>query len=222
MKSRPYSPRNHSLEGLALTPSCPEALVLLLHGYGANGADLMTLGEVVNARLPSVGFIAPDGPGRLPFGANSRYWFELDARLQMADLDRGVQGARPLLIDYIDALLNDFKLPAEKMLLLGFSQGGMMALEIAPRLERPLGHVMSLSSLLVGAERLPGELKSRPPIFLGHGTTDPVVPFSALSQGERVLKAHGFTVAAQAYQGVGHGIPSQAIETLANLAQTLI
>ena len=221
MSVQPYRPRNHELEGWVLAPSEPTALVVFLHGFGANGADLMGLGELLAPQLPSVGFIAPDAPGRLPFGANSRFWFPLNPDLKTEDLDRGVQQARPLVSSYLEAVLHDFGLPPEKLILVGFSQGCMMALEVAPRLDVTLGHVMGLSGALAGADRLADEVKAKPPVYLGHGREDPVVPFGALDRASTALQAQGFDVEAEAYDGVGHNIPNQALQKLFTLAQDL-
>lgn len=221
MQPRAYTPTHDSLSGLVLSPTRPEALVLFLHGYGANGADLMGIGQALAPHLPSVGFIAPDAPGQLPFGYNARAWFDLDADLRAEDLDKGAQGVRPLVARYISAVLHDFDLPTSKLMLVGFSQGGMMALEVAPRLEHDLGHVISLSGRLVGADRLANELTARPPIFLGHGTADQVVPFSSLEFSSQALRGAGLSVETAAYDGIGHGIPPQAIETIRDLALAL-
>lgn len=218
---RAYTPANHDLEGLVLSPASPKALVMFLHGFGANGADLMGIGQAIAPHLPEVGFVAPDAPGRLPFGANSRFWFPLDPDLKAEDLDRGVQQARPLVADYINAVLHDFDLPAEKLLLVGFSQGCMMALEVAPRLQTPIGQVMGLSGALAGANRLAAEVISRPPVFLGHGTADPVVPFGAMERAQTALESADFAVTTAAYEGVAHGIPHEAIQSLFAFAQGL-
>ena len=218
---RAYTPINHDLEGLALSPAQPKALVLFLHGFGANGADLMGIGQALAPHLPEIGFVAPDAPGRLPFGPNSRFWFPLTPDLKPEDLDRGVQQARPLVADYIKAVLHDFDMPADKLLLVGFSQGCMIALETAPRLDTPVGQVMGLSGALAGEERLANEAISRPPIFLGHGTADPVVPFAAMDRAKNALESADFDVTSAAYEGVGHGIPNEAIQTLATFAQGL-
>ena len=181
----------------------------------------MGLGQVLAPQLPEVGFVSPDAPGRLAFGNNSRFWFPLTPDLKPEELDQGVQKARPLVADYVKAVLDDFNLPPEQLLLLGFSQGCMVALEVAPRLAAPVGQVMGLSGGLAGADRLADEVVSRPPIFLGHGTADPVVPFAALGQAERTLRKADFAVTSEAYQGLGHSIGNEAIERLASFAQAL-
>ena len=96
-----------------------------------------------------------------------------------------------------------------------------MALETSLRLEAPVGQVMSLSGALVGADRLGEEVTARPPLFLGHGTADPVVPFASLSLAAQALGNVGITAQTQAYEGVGHGIPPGAIEQMAALALNL-
>ena len=214
MTARPFTPSGSSLSGLYAGPSQPDTLVLFLHGYGANAADLMGIGRQLASHLPKTGFLAPDAPKTLPFGAQARAWFDLDARLDPADLDRGVQAARPLVLDYLSAALRSFDLRAQNLLVCGFSQGCMMALEACPRFAQPVGQVMGLSGALAGPDRLTQEVVSRSPIFLGHGTADPVVPFAAQALAQAALTKAGFGVEVAAYAGVGHGIPPEAIRTL--------
>lgn len=209
-----FTPHGSSLSGLVLSPTNPKSLVLFLHGYGANGADLLGIGQQLSPHMPSVGFVAPDAPQKLAFGHNSRAWFELGASLAPEDIDYGVQEARPVLVEYVNALLHTFDLPAKKLLICGFSQGCMLALEVAPRLPEPVGQVIGLSGALAGADRLAGEIVSCPPIFLGHGMEDNVVPFAAQEAAVTALKAHNFLVESKSYEGVGHGIPSAALQTL--------
>lgn len=222
MPARAYRPPKTDLNGLYLGPDAPRALTLFLHGYGANGADLLGLGQMLAPQLTSMGFVAPDAPQRLPFGPNAFSWFDLDPELRMEQLDQGVQQVRSLVMGYIESLLQDFDVPAQRLLLCGFSQGCMVALEVAPRLAEPLGHVVGLSGALVGVPRLQREVLSRPPIFLGHGRADPVVPFASLDRSALALREAGFTVETAGYEGIGHGISPEAIATLTQLARALV
>ena len=220
MTSRAYTPTNHTLSGLYKGPAKPDRLAIFLHGYGANGADLMGIGEALAEHLPTTGFIAPDAPGELPGMASARQWFPL-TNLSPAELDVGVQGVRPLVSDYISAALHDFDLGYDRLVLMGFSQGCMMALEVAPRLPEAVGHVVGFSGALAGPERLESEVVSRPPIFLGHGDADQVVPFAAMGLAASTLEGTGFTVETAAYRGLGHGIDQQGMRTLFEMLKGL-
>lgn len=194
--------------------------VVFLHGYGSNGDDLIGLAPFFAQALPDAAFYSPNAPEPWEGGGfGGRQWFTLvgyDPELlrgtpaAAADMDRaffdGATRSAVVLNQYLDKILQDLKLPASKLAVIGFSQGTMMALHTVPRRATPIGGVVGFSGALVGAERLPNEVKSRPPFLLIHGDADPVVPVQALSNVEKALKSAQIPYESHIMRGLEHGI----------------
>jgi phospholipase/carboxylesterase len=184
------------------------ALVVFLHGYGADGADLLGLADVLAPHLPGVAFAAPDAPEPCrgnPFG---RQWFPipwLDGSSEAAAA-AGLAAAAADLNAFLDARLAEEGLSPDRLALVGFSQGAMMALEVAPRRAAAVAGVVAISGRLLAPERLAAEVVVRPPVLLIHGDADEVVPFASMGQAGRALDAAGFEVHGHVMRGTGHGI----------------
>ncbi|MDX5383880.1 MAG: prolyl oligopeptidase family serine peptidase [Rhodobacterales bacterium] len=185
------------------------SVVVFLHGYGANGADLLGLADPLGEHLPDTLFIAPDAPeacAGAPFGYQ---WFPIpwiDGSSE-EEAARGLQAAVEDLNAFLDGILVDEDLLPEQMVLLGFSQGSMMSLHVAPRREDPIAGVIAFSGRLLQPELLPDETVSRMPVLLVHGDADDVVPVQSLPQAAQALQDAGFTeVFAHIMKGTAHGI----------------
>lgn len=185
------------------------SVVVFLHGYGANGADLLGLADPLGEHLPDTLFLAPDAPeacAGAPFGFQ---WFPIpwiDGSSE-EEAARGMQAAVEDLNAFLDGILVDEDLLPEQMVLLGFSQGSMMSLHVAPRREDPVAGVIAFSGRLLQPEVLPDEVVSRMPILLVHGDADDVVPVQSLPQAAQALQDAGFTeVFAHIMKGTAHGI----------------
>jgi phospholipase/carboxylesterase len=185
------------------------SVVVFLHGYGANGADLLGLADPLAEHLPDTLFVAPDAPESCagsPFGFQ---WFPIpwiDGSSE-EEAARGLHAAASDLNAFLDALLVDEDLLPEQMVLFGFSQGTMMSLHVAPRREDPLGGVIAFSGRLLEPDLLPDETISRMPVLLVHGDADDVVPVQSLPQAAQALQDAGFTdVYAHIMKGTAHGI----------------
>ena len=183
-------------------------LVLFLHGYGADGADLLGLADPLAPHLPGVAFAAPDAPQPCrgtPFG---RQWFPipwLDGSPQ-ALADAGLDQSGADLNLFIDERMAAVGVGPGQTALVGFSQGTMMALHVALRRAEPLAGVVGFSGRLLRPERLAAEISSRPPVLLAHGDADPVVPYADMAAASAVLKASGVAVASHTSKGMAHGI----------------
>lgn len=183
-------------------------LVVFLHGWGANGADLFGLVPHFQQALPGAHFAAPNGPetcDMAPPGMESYQWFGLEDRSAAAMLD-GAEAARPRLDAYLDAKLDSLGLGPDKLALFGFSQGTMLALHTALRRPQPIAALVGFSGLLIGAETLAQQLSARPPVLLVHGEADEVVPFALMAPAAEAMQAAGVAVETMARPGVGHGI----------------
>lgn len=206
---------NYQLEGPALMPASggkPQELVILLHGLGADGLDLLGIGEALNECLPHARFVAPNAPfpcDMAPFGFQ---WFSL-RDLSPQSLWDGVSQAEPKLQMFIDHELKRSGLSDDRLILIGFSQGAMMALHTALRRPKPCAAVIGFSGALIGEEHLSdARVVSKPPICLVHGEEDPVVPFAALGAAEAALARHGCDVEAHPRPGLGHAIEPGGVD----------
>ncbi|PKP71188.1 MAG: phospholipase [Alphaproteobacteria bacterium HGW-Alphaproteobacteria-4] len=185
-----------------------KSAVVFLHGYGADGADLLGLADPLAPHLPDTLFIAPDAPEPCAGNPFGRQWFpipRLDGSSQ-ADSEDGFDRATNDLQAFLDTLLEDSSLTPSQILLFGFSQGSMMALHVAPRRAAPIAGVVAFSGRLLRPERLAAELRARPPVLLVHGDADPMVDFAEMGRAGDALVAAGFDTFAHVMRGTGHGI----------------
>lgn len=188
------------------TGTAPDALVVLVHGFGADGNDLIDLGAMWAEAVPGALFVAPHAPqpsDGMPFG---RQWFPLWDR-SLAQLTAGVQGAAAALGGFVAAEVARLALPPGRVALMGFSQGAMTVLEAGLRGAVPdTACVLAYSGGLIGAETLAANLAARPPVLLVHGEADEVVPAAATRAAEAALAAAGVPVRALYRPGLGHGL----------------
>jgi phospholipase/carboxylesterase len=190
-------------------------LVVFLHGYGADGNDLIEIGRAWQPLLPETAFVSPHAPepcGQAPTG---RQWFNLTFRTPNERWD-GSRKAAPGLERFLDAELARLKLPPQALALVGFSQGTMMALHVGLRRAVPLAAIVGYSGLFVlpdDAEpaTVAAEIKARPPVLLVHGDQDQLIPPQALLQSAQDLAALEVPVEWHMSSGVGHGIDQEGL-----------
>ncbi|MBN8997529.1 MAG: dienelactone hydrolase family protein [Rhizobiales bacterium] len=200
------------LDGPRLSPASgrPAAsLVVFLHGYGADGNDLIDIGRAWSNYLPDTAFASPHAPSPCDQAPMGRQWFPL----AMGDPHRiwqGVQSAAPALDAFLDAELKRLGLGDAHLALVGFSQGTMMALHVGLRRRARIAGIVGYSGYLAGAEDL-GETVNRPPILLVHGDADQVVPVIALHGAAEALGRAGFPVEWHVSPGLAHGIDEQGL-----------
>jgi phospholipase/carboxylesterase len=187
-------------------------LVVFVHGYGADGNDLISLGQHWSGILPDAAFISPNAPEPCPgnpFGG--RQWFPLTLRDQ-DERWRGVQQAGPDLDAFLDDELATLSLADENLALVGFSQGTMMALHVGLRRKKPMAGIVGFSGLLVEPGRLEADLTARPPILLVHGAEDDVIPVEAIHHARQALAGAGLQVEWHVRPGLPHGIDPDGLE----------
>jgi len=192
----------------------PQQLVVLLHGVGADGHDLIDLAPQWAHALPHAAFSSPDAPAlydMIPPGVahHGRQWFSLADR-SPARMAEGVAGARAALDAFLDAELARLGLPPDAYALMGFSQGAMTALYAGLRRAVPPRAVLAYSGMLLAPERL-AETTARPPVLLVHGEADEVVPVAATRAAEAALRAHGVPVESLYVPRLGHGIDAAGL-----------
>ena len=187
-------------------------LVVLLHGLGGDGAAQMDLAPLLAEALPDAAFVAPDGPFPCDMAPSGRQWFSLLER-SSAVMMAGLRAAAPILDRYLDRQLAERGLGDDALALLGFSQGTMTALHVGLRRERRPAALVGFSGAVVEPERLPEEIRSRPPVLLIHGDADDVVDPGCLGVAEAGLAAVGVPVLAQLRPGLDHSIDGIGLAT---------
>jgi len=181
--------------------------VVLLHGYGADGADLLGLADPLAPHMPGTAFWAPDAPEPCAAAPMGRQWFPIpwiDGSSEAASMEAMARAAADLDA-FLDGVLAEEGLSPDRLALFGFSQGTMMALQVAPRRPEPVAGIAAFSGRLLAPERL-GEAVSRPPVLLLHGDADDVVPYAAMDEAAEHLAGAGFETATFTMPGTGHGI----------------
>jgi phospholipase/carboxylesterase len=201
-----------------------KSIVIFLHGFGADGSDLIGLAPELAPTLPDTVFYSPNAPHPCEMSPFGRQWFSLasydpeflrrDAHTMPTALKALAEGAREntaSLAGFIDEALMQHQLDAGKLALVGFSQGTMMALQLGPRYPQQLAGIVGFSGALLGHDTLAPEIVSRPPITLIHGSADPVVPVQASHMAQSVLTENGFDVSLHERPGLPHGIDGEGL-----------
>ncbi len=182
-----------------------DALVVMLHGLGADGNDLIGIAPVWAREMGSVAFASPHAPFPCDMAPFGRQWFSLQSR-DPADMLAGIRTAAPMLNAYLDAELERLGLGADKLALVGFSQGTMMSLYTALRRPAPIAGIVGYSGALIAGDLPDDPIAAKPPVLLVHGTADEIVPFGAMEAAQAGLTSAGVAVESIARPGLGHGI----------------
>ena len=194
------------IDGPRLAPKSgkADALVVFLHGYGADGNDLIDLGQQWQNWLPNAAFVSPHAPEPCGMSPMGRQWFPLTMR-DPSERWRGVVGARPVLDAFLDEELRKHNLTPDRLALVGFSQGTMMALHTGLRRSLSPAAILGYSGVLVGPEHLQ-EAAGKPNILLVHGDRDEVIPLDALFMSANALGEAEIACQWHLSFGIGHGI----------------
>jgi phospholipase/carboxylesterase len=196
-----------ALTGPTLAPLRGPAthLVVLVHGYGADGNDLIGLASHWQSLLPTVAFAAPNAPTPVP-GSAGYQWFPIQ-RIDPREMQTGVEASGPILEAYLEAELVRLNIAPENLALAGFSQGTMMALHVAPRRAVQPAAIVGFSGMLAG----PPPDGPVPPVLLTHGTADSVIPPQAMLAAAAELGLCGAAVQWHLAPGMGHGIDPEGL-----------
>ena len=196
-----------TLSGPMLAPASggpPRQAVVLLHGYGSDGADLIALGTHWRDLLPDALFVAPNAPQAAP-NPGGYQWFALDIdRIESRNI--GLPAVRPVVTAFLEALWAQTGLTARETLLVGFSQGAMVALHVGTGLDETLPGIIAFAGAFMPPASFPEQSSARPPICLVHGDSDNVVDPRLSAEAAEALRAAGFEVSYHVDRGVGHGI----------------
>jgi len=198
----------------------PNAVVVMLHGYGSDGNDLIGLAPYFAQSLPQAAFYSPHAPNPLEGGFGpGRQWFSLrtydpeamrrDPKVRAAKLATAHLGAEATLAavhKFLDQLIEHHGIAPNRLALLGFSQGTMVSLYVGLRRKQQLGGIVGFSGAVIAPDKLTAEIASRPPVLLVHGDVDPVVPVEMLYDAEAALTAANVPYEAHVIPGLEHGI----------------
>lgn len=197
------------IDGPRLPPRSgqPKQLVILAHGYGSNGDDLIGLAPYLSRYLPDAVFVSPNAPEGVPGYAGGYQWFPI-SRLDPVLMMQGVRGAAASLDRFIDAELQRYRVPASACALVGFSQGTMMSLHVGLRRREPLAAIVGFSGMLADAT----EKASTPPVLLVHGDRDDVIPVGALFASLEGLGRLQTPAMWRVTLGAGHTIAEAGLE----------
>ncbi len=182
-------------------------LVVFLHGYGANGDDLLSLSDEWRDDLPDAAFVSPNAPDVCDSFAGGFQWFQIRAvDRNTIEREKQVQNVTGTLNAFLDEQLKEWGVDESKLAVAGFSQGAMMAMYAMPRRKKPCAGVIAYSGMLIDAEGLKGEGIVKMPILAIHGDTDSVVIPQSLEYAEKGFSDAGFNIETMMRPGLGHGI----------------
>ncbi|HLN23767.1 MAG TPA: phospholipase [Patescibacteria group bacterium] len=185
-------------------------LVILLHGVGSDGDDLIALAPYFATRLPDAAFLAPHAPAPFDMAPMGRQWFSLQDRHPQKLLAEA-RAVAPVLNAFIDGNLAERGLTDNELVLIGFSQGTMMALHVGLRRPKPCAALLGYSGLLIAPDRLPDELTARPRVLLVHGEEDETVVPDFLPLAENALRLVGVPVLSLMCKNLGHSINDEGL-----------
>jgi phospholipase/carboxylesterase len=183
----------------------PKQIVLLLHGFGSSGTDMIALAPHWQEVLPDALFLAPHAPQKCGIMGAGYQWWGLSGFAPSA-LAAGALSAAPAIDAFIDRKLDEYGLTEANLAVVGFSQGTMMALHVSLRRTRAVAAVVGYSGMLTGAAELSHHDHAKPPVLLIHGTADAVVPIAAMHMAESELKRLGVPVTSHISYGVAHTV----------------
>lgn len=186
-------------------------LVILCHGVGSDGDDLISFAPYFQKILPDAVFVSPNAPFPFDGGPLGYQWFSLQDRSNDARAE-GVRTAAPILDAFIDQQLGAYGLSDKDMALVGFSQGTMMALHVGLRRRAACAGILGYSGMLVDPESLPEEMTSKPSVLLCHGQADDIVPFDFMPAALAALRQAGVNAEGMARPGLGHGLDDDCIK----------
>lgn len=212
---RPHPIQSNVLNGYCIEPNDNQPLkrmVLLLHGYGSNAKDLLSLAVPMQPALQNTVFISPNAPTPCAMNPMSGYeWFSIGNENPEVTLQE-MRQVSATLKEFIAEQLAHYKLDYRQLATVGFSQGTMVSLYTALRDQESYGAVLGYSGRLIDGESLTDELTQKPPVCLIHGDDDDVVPHSRLDEAVMYLKQHNIPHQAHTCQGLGHSISEEGLE----------
>lgn len=203
----------HLLNGpmLAAKSGKTDSVVVMLHGVGSNGRDLISLAPLLAEEFPSTTFISPNAPEEFFAGGDGFQWFTYYDRSH-AQIIEGLEKSSVIVATYLQELLDEYNIPANKLVLLGFSQGAMVSVHTGLTMQDDIAGVLAFSGGLLKVDISDFEVRSQPDICFIHGTADEVVPYEMSEMGANVLTKFGVHTEFHAIKSLGHSIDMECID----------
>ena len=204
---------------MSTTPA--KNLVIFLHGVGSRGIDLMPLAQAWQPSLPTAAFAAPDGPFAFDGGGSGRQWFGISG-ITEANRPQRIAAARPAFDDVLRGIIEQQGLlnRLDRVALVGFSQGAIMALDAIASGRWPVGAVVAYSDRL--ASPRPFTPTSLPRVLAVHGAADPVIPAANSTEAAAALRELGLDAHSHIFPGVGHTITAEGAKLGAGFVATAL
>jgi phospholipase/carboxylesterase len=201
------------ISGPIIEPSSgnsPKQMIIFVHGYGADGNDLIGLANYFQSTLPEAIFLSPHAPEACSMNPSGYQWFDLTST-DPAVLWSKILVAADHLNEFIDSKLLEYNIAEENLALIGFSQGTMMSLHVSLRRKNTMAAVLGFSGRLIGADLLKDDLISKPSIYLIHGDQDPMVPYQESLTAEKVLKEYSIDIKTHISEHTQHSIAEDGL-----------
>jgi phospholipase/carboxylesterase len=201
------------ISGPIIEPSSgnsPKQMIIFVHGYGADGNDLISLANYFQSTLPEAIFLSPHAPEACSMNPSGYQWFDLTST-DPAVLWSKILVAADHLNEFIDSKLLEYNIAEENLALIGFSQGTMMSLHVSLRRKNTMAAVLGYSGRLIGADLLKDDLISKPSIYLIHGDQDPMVPYQESLTAEKVLKEYSIDIKTHISEHTQHSIAEDGL-----------
>lgn len=202
------------IDGPRLPPrngQAPKKLVILLHGYGSNGDDLIGLAQHWSPSFPDVQWVSPNAPDPVPGAPNGFQWFEI-SNMDPQRIQAGAEMAAPVIDAFIDQELARYRLEPKDLVMCGFSQGCMLSLHTGLRRAEQIAGILGYSGALPGGAKLKDEMRSKPPVMLVHGDQDPVLPLPFMLDAAEAIAAAGHAAEFHISPGIPHSIGQDGLE----------
>ncbi|MBT2132563.1 alpha/beta hydrolase [Aliiroseovarius lamellibrachiae] len=190
-----------------------KSVVVFLHGYGADGADLLGLSDPLVEHMPDTVFIAPDAPEKCVNNPMGYQWFPipwLDGSSEEDSL-RGIEMADTDINNFLDNVLKEEGITPSQLIVFGFSQGTMLSLRVLPRRAEPVAGLVAFSGRMLEPDDFADHVVSKPPVLLVHGDQDDMVPPAHFTESGQILEANGFETYGYIMKGTGHGIDMEGL-----------
>ena len=196
-----------TLDGPTVNPlsGTTKSVVIFFHGYGANGKDLISISEAWQNALPDTKFYSPNAPFKCDFGIDSYQWFDLAERNE-TEIKKGLLKIKPIINEYLDSVLIENNITEEKVCVVGFSQGTIMALYHLTKRDKACAGVIGYSGMLFNDQDFERKIRCKFPILLYHGKNDPIISSSSSEIAKDTLDKFDFNVECIIQPNLEHGI----------------